>query len=278
MRRMVLTVTVLCALSGVASIAQQPPAPAAQDARPRFETASIKPSTDPLIGALGGPGRPAYVNTPLEVFITLAYSVPADRVVSLPDWAKQEKYDITATHNPQIVTLGPQQRAMWQRLLEERFSLRTHRETRDMPVYELVRVRADGFGPQLRPPVPECGPGGTGDRALCGTRFNMGIIDSKYVEWRVVMSRLQSTVGRTTVIDKTGLLGRRFEVKLEWWPDPGVTGSPEAAATATAAAATPGERVDIFTALQEQLGLRLQPARAPLEVLVIDSVERPTPD
>ena len=106
----------------------------------------------------------------------------------------------------------------------------------------------------------------------------MGIIDSKYVEWRVVMSRLQSAVGRTTVIDKTGLQGRRFEVKLEWRPDPSATGSPEATATATAAAATPGERVDIFTALQEQLGLKLEPSRVPLDVLVIDSVERPTPD
>jgi len=276
MSRIAVTVGAVCVL--IATLPAQQTAPAAQDARPRFEAASIKPSTDPFAGALGGPGRPAYVNTTLEVFITLAYSVPADRVVSLPDWAKQEKYDITATHNPQIVTLGPQQRAMWQRLLEERFSLRTHRETRDMPVYELVRVHADGFGPQLRPPVPECGPGGGGNRALCGTRFNMGIIDSKYVEWRVVMSRLQSAVGRTTVIDKTGLQGRRFEVKLEWRPDPAATGSPEATATATAAAATPGERVDIFTALQEQLGLRLQSARVPLEVLVIDSVERPTPD
>jgi uncharacterized protein (TIGR03435 family) len=279
MRRKLVSIPVLCALSSVVSTAQQPPAPATQDARPRFETASIKPSTDPLVGAFGGPGRPAYVNTTLEVFITLAYSVPAHRVVSLPDWAKQEKYDITATHSPQIVTLGPQQRAMWQRLLEERFSLRAHRETRDMPVYELVRVHADGFGPQLRPPVPECRPGGGGDRALCGgARFNMGIIDSKYVEWWVVMSRLQSAVGRTTIIDKTGLQGRRLEVKLEWRPDPAATGSPEATPIATTAAATPGERVDIFTALQEQLGLRLQSARVPLEVLVIDSVERPTAD
>ena len=84
------------------------------------------------------------------------------------------------------------------------------------------------------------------------------------------MSRLQSAVRRTTVIDKTGLQVRSFEVKLEWRPDPGVTRSPEATAPATAAAAAPGERVDIFTALQEQLGLRLQSARALLDVLVID--------
>lgn len=79
------------------------------------------------------------------------------------------------------------------------------------------------------------------------------------------------------MIDKTGLQGR-FELTLEWNPDPAVTRSPEATGLATAAAAAPGERVDIFTALQEQLGVKLQPARAPLEVLVIDRIDRPTPN
>ena len=165
---------------------------------------------------------------------------------------------------------------MLQRLLEERFSLRSRRETREMPVYELVRVRADGYGPRLRPAAPECAPGGTAERSQCGTRINMGLIDGKYVDWRMVTSQLPSAVGRT-VIDKTGLQGM-FEVKFEWQPDPGVMRAPEAVAGATAAAAAPGERVDMATALQEQLGVRLQPARAPLEVLVIDRLERPTPD
>ena len=91
-----------------------------------------------------------------------------------------------------------------------------------------------------------------------------------------MVGQLPSAVGRT-VIDRTELQGL-FELRLEWKPDPSVTISPEATALATAAAAQPGERVDIFTALQEQLGVKLQSARAPLEVLVIDRLERPTPD
>src|SRR6185436_8002564 len=80
------------------------------------------------------------------------------------------------------------------------------------------------------------------------------------------------------VVDKTGLSGA-FDIELEWTPDPGQARSTESAARAAgAAAATPGERTSIFTALQDQLGLKLQPARAPLEVLVIDRLERPTPD
>ena len=91
-----------------------------------------------------------------------------------------------------------------------------------------------------------------------------------------MVDQLPGAVGRP-VINRTGLQGR-FELTLEWNPDPSVTRSPEATALAIAAAAAPGERVNIFTALQEQLGVKLQAARAPLEVLVIDRLERPTPD
>jgi uncharacterized protein (TIGR03435 family) len=79
------------------------------------------------------------------------------------------------------------------------------------------------------------------------------------------------------IVDRTGLTGP-FDYTLEWKPDPSLARSTGDAARAVAAAATPGERPSIFTALQEQLGLRLQPTRAPLEVLVIDRLERPTPD
>jgi uncharacterized protein (TIGR03435 family) len=262
-------------LMGPALVAGQSPAPSAGDQRPRFEAASVKPNNSPEAGINNrfSPGRFAYVNTPLEVFIANAYRVPPDRVVGLPDWARREKFDITATHSPQYSSFSQQQLEMLQRLLEERFSLRTHRETREMPVYELVKVRADGLGPQLRVSSLDCR-SATADKAQCGTRINSGIIDGKFVNWAAVVAQLPSAVGRA-VIDKTGLNGT-FELKLEWIPNPAVTRTSESAAPATAAA--PGDRVDIFTALQEQLGVKLQPARAPLDVLVIDKLERPTPD
>ena len=257
---------------------QQSASPAPADQRPRFEAASVKPNQSPDAGINNrfSPGRFAYVNTPVEQFVYLAFNFPSDRVVDVPDWARREKYDITATHNPQYQAFSPQVRAMLQRLLEERFSLQTHRETRDMLVYELVKTRSDGLGPRLRISGVDCSPGGTADKAQCGTRISTGLIDGRFVNWRMVVDQLPSATGRA-VIDKTGLNGM-FDVRLEWSPDPAVMRSPEAAAAARAAAATPGERVDIFTALQEQLGVKLQSARAPLEVLVIDKLERPTPD
>ena len=266
-------------LTPPAFVSGQSSPPAAADQRPRFETASVKPNRSPEAGRNNrfSPGRFAYMNTPLEDYIYNAYRFPSDRVLGMPDWARREKYDITATHDPQYAAFSLQQLAMLQRLLEERFSLQTHRETREMPVYELVKARADDqLGPRLRVATLDCSPAATANRAQCGMRIDMGLIDGKSVDWRIVVGQLPAAVGRT-VIDRTGLQGR-FELTLEWNPDPSVTRSPEATALATAAAATPGERITIFTALQEQFGVKLQAAREPLEVLVIDRVERPTPD
>jgi len=274
-----LTLVLGLLLTGPAFLAGQSAPPAAADQRPRFDTASVKPNQSPDAGINNrfSPGRFAYVNTPLEVFVYSAYRFPSERVLGMPDWARRDKYDITATHDPQYAAFSLQQLAMLQRLLEERFSLQTHRETREMPVYELVRVRQDDqLGPRLRVSTLDCSPAAPSNRAQCGLRISTGLIDGKSVDWRNLVGQLPSAVGRT-VIDKTGLQGL-FELTLEWNPDPSVTRSPEATAAATAAAATPGERVTIFTALQEQLGVRLQAARAPLEVLVIDRLERPTPD
>lgn len=272
------TVILVATLTLPAFAGGQSPSSAPADPRPRFEAASVKPNQSPDADRNNrfSPGRFAYTNMPVEDYIYNAYGFPPARVVGMPDWARREKFDITATHDPQYAAFSRQQLAMLQRLLEERFSLQTHRETRDMPVYELVAMRTDGLGPRMRVATLDCSPPATANRAQCGMRTDMGLIEGKSIDWRIVVGQLPSAVGRT-VIDKTGLQGQ-FELRLEWKPDPSVTVSPEATALATAAAATPGERVDIFTALQEQLGVRLQSARAPLEVLVIDQVERPTPD
>ena len=266
-------------LVGPALLVGQSAPPAAADQRPRFDAASVKPNRSPQAGINNqfSPGRFAYVNTPLDVFIYNAYGVRSDRVVGMPDWARQDKFDITATHSPEYRAFSQQQNQMLQRLLEERFSLRTHRETREMPVYELVKARTDDqLGPQLRVATLDCSPAATANRSQCGLRISTGLIDGKSVDWRILVGQLPSEVGRA-VIDKTGLQGP-FELKLEWTPDPSVMRSADAAAAATTAAPTPGDRVTIFSALQEQLGLRLQPARAALEVLVIERLERPTPD
>jgi uncharacterized protein (TIGR03435 family) len=105
----------------------------------------------------------------------------------------------------------------------------------------------------------------------------MGLIDGRFVNWRMVVDQLPSVAGRA-VIDKTGLNGM-FDVRLEWKPDPsGHAIRPRLSCCRDSRGRHARERVDIFTALQEQLGVKLQSARAPLEVLVIDKLERPIPD
>src|SRR5678816_3211611 len=189
-------------LMGPALLAGQSAPPAAADQRPRFDAASVTPNRSPQAGINNqfSPGRFAYVNTPLEVFIYNAYGVRSDRVVGMPDWARQDKFDITATHSPEYRSFSQQQNQMLQRLLEERFSLRIHRETREMPVYELVKARTDDqLGPQLRVATLDCSPAANANRSQCGLRINTGLIDGKSVDWRILVGQLPNEVGRAVI-------------------------------------------------------------------------------
>jgi uncharacterized protein (TIGR03435 family) len=274
--RLTLALLTVAALPPV--LAGHVPAPAVQDQRPRFDAASVKPneSKEPGIMRRPSPGRVFYGNAPIHVIVEEAYSTRPDRIFNYPEWADKEKFDITATYSPD---LQRQVRLMLQALLEERFALRVHRETRELPVYELVRTRADGqLGPRIRPSKAECVPK-PGERSPCTLQIQEGRFRGTGTNWGngEVLS-LNIGVWDRPIIDKTGLSGS-FDIDLEWTPDPAQARDTAGAARAAAAvAATPGERVSIYTALQEQLGLRLQPARAPLEVLVIDRLERPTAD
>ena len=255
-----------------AFVTGQSPAPAET---PRFEAASVKPnlSKEPGIMRRPSPGRVFYSNAPIHTLVEEAYSTRPDRIFGYPDWEEKERFDVTATYSPDRQR---QVRQMLQTLLEERFSLRVHREMRDLPVYELVKARADGeLGPGLRASTVNCAPGAD-KRTPCRVNFGQGLIHGVGVPWgNGETLGLNIGVWDRPIVDKTGLRGA-FDIDLEWTPDPAQARSTDAAARAAAVvAATP---VSIFTALQEQLGLRLQPARAALEVLIIDRVERPTPD
>lgn len=259
-------------------VAAQAPAPAPQGERPRFDAASVKPnpSKEPGIMRRPSPGRIYYSNAPIDTLVEEAYSMRPDRILGYPDWVEKERFDVTATYNPERQR---QVRQMLQTLLDERFSLRVHRETREMPVYELVKTRPDGeLGPGLRPSTVDCAP--TADkRSPCRLDFRPGLVRGVGMGWgNGEPLALNIGVWDRPIIDKTGLSGA-FDIDLQWTPDPAQARDADAAARAAAAvAATPGDRVSIFTALQEQLGLRLQPARARLEVLIIDRLERPMPD
>jgi uncharacterized protein (TIGR03435 family) len=226
------------------------------------------------------------VNTPLRLLIADAYigNQPGaiDRVVGGPAWVQSARYDITAKAAREFRPTPPGPPAemllMIRALLEDRFKLKVHREPRELPAYELVVVRPGAAGLRksdvdcdalfaagqvTRPEAgirPRCGVsngpvGPTGDTGLIAGAFSM----SQFAQF------LQR-VGRP-VIDKTGLTGR-YDFDLAFAP------------MAPSTPDTPADpaRPTIFIALEEQLGLKLQSTKGPLDVIVIDSIEPPIPD
>jgi uncharacterized protein (TIGR03435 family) len=248
----------LCATSVV--LAQQPPAPS-------FDAVSIKINRS---GAQGGtsrgqPGRYVGVNVTLMRLIRLAYR-PISEFDGGPDWKDRDHFDVEAASsaNPSQAEML----AMLRTMLADRFKLRARTETRALPVYELMVARSDGrLGPALTrvadacPPPPSGAPPAASAGAplvRCGFTVQDGVLKGMGTLENIASELV--IAGRRTV-DRTALAGV-YSIDLRWSPD-NVAGLP--------ADAPP----EIFTAAREQLGLRLQAATAPTEVLVIESAERP---
>ena len=245
----------------------------------RFEVASIKRNTSgvPSRARLEPGGRFTATSVPLFQLITQAYGVLGFQVVSAPDWVTAERYDVLAKA-PEGVSFTPQtpMPAFLRGLLADRFAFQAHLESRDMPIYELVLARNDrALGPKIARAAYDCSapqaagppvaPGSPeAECALLG-RLTAGN-GRAYRMAGFPMSRFAEMLGGAVerkVVDKTGLSGS-WTLDLEFTPD----AQPD----------SPGNSPSIFTAVQEQLGLRLQPARGPVDALVIDRVEKPTPD
>jgi uncharacterized protein (TIGR03435 family) len=256
---------------------------------PAFEVASIKPNKS---GERAGGmrllpgGRFEVVNMPLAQLIRTAYQLEDFQLSGGPGWLNSDHYDIVARaqDNPS----PPQTMVMVRTLLEERFKLVTHRVTRDLPVYALVIARNDGaLGPRFRKAViEECPPraGAVGSAAGAVPDFRnppCGLVlfgpgpsgrgaTGRTIPIAEFVKRLAPIVSRP-IIDRTKLDGR-FDLDLDFTPDL----PPPADSIGNQPSADIGP--SIFTALQEQLGLRLESTRGAVEVLVVDSVEKPTPD
>ncbi len=194
------------------------------------------------------------VNVPLRAIIQLAYGVQQpSRLVSVPNWAAIERFDITAKSD--AITSRDQLRSMLQALLADRFKLAAHAEMRDQPIYVLMRARPnEAPGPSLRPSTAVCAqtqcgprPGGPGKVILVGSPISQ------------LASVLSLAVGRT-VVDGTGLAGN-YDVELSY---------------AQEEQPPDQDGPSLFTALREQLGLQLKPEREKVDVLVVDRVDRPT--
>ena len=269
---------------------------------PTFEVVSVKPNTG-NVGSISLRSRPdgGFIATNVNIGLLLGQAFPQSTqdMVGLPEWATSARFDVNATAPPGIgnATLD-ERRAMLRAMLADRFKLATHTETREVPAYDLVLARNDGkLGPQVTPSDVDCAARAAAQRATADaaraagqpppappppptasptdppppcTMRSMGNRFDGHMTMASLAMTLRGMAGRV-VVDKTGLKGY-YTLVLESAPTaPGPGGG-------AGPAATPSELPSVFTALQEQLGLKLVSSRAPVEVLVIDHIERPTPD
>ena len=237
-------------------------------AAPAFEAASIKPNTSGSGGmSMTSPaGRYTAINVTVRSLILNAYDLPSAQILDSPGWTSSEHFDVVAKADGAAT---PQEmKQMIRSLLVDRFNFAAHTETREIPVYVLTLARPDGkLGPGLRRSDIDCSKGApsvapatqSGVRP-CSMRGAAGQFHAGSMSVNFLVRNLSGYAGRP-VTDRTGLSGA-FDIDLVWSPDH--------------AADPPGP--SIFTAVQEQLGLKLESSREPKEVLVIDRVERPTPD
>jgi uncharacterized protein (TIGR03435 family) len=284
----------LTALLAVAAMAPAAPAIAQADTRPAFAVAAIRKNVSSDSASrmrLQPGGRLLISNRPLRALILFAYGLQPAQLAGGPSWLDSDRFDITAQAEGDVSPTppggppGPVQ-FMLQRLLAERFGLAVHVESREMPVYVLTVARGDGrLGPRIRPAATDClavmtqAPGGVpaqaprlaDGRPACGTTRDASgrVIAGGTSMSMLAVSILTGPAGRL-VLDRTGLTGF-YDFDLEFAAEP----TPGAGAT-LGSASTPADRPSLFTALEEQLGLKLQPLRAPVDVTVIDRVQPPT--
>jgi uncharacterized protein (TIGR03435 family) len=283
----------------------------APDETLEFEVASVKPNNSGegrvMMRFLPG-GAYEAINVTLRALIQQAHRMSERQVIGGPEWLETDRFDILAKSPPGAVQGEFPDRL--RALLIERVNLKTHRETREMPIYALVLARSDGsLGPQIRRSPVDCSPGaaaagrgragapppavtGAGGRQQmpmpampplgseprpCGQMFGGNRVSGGGTTMAGIASMLQNNTGRI-VQDRTGLAGA-FDFDLEFTLDPALRGRgpggglPPQAENAAARADPDG--VSIFTAVQEQLGLRLESTTGSVEVLVVDSADRP---
>jgi uncharacterized protein (TIGR03435 family) len=224
-------------------------------AQASFEVASIKPHPGTVTmsgGTFRGPRLSLAAITLLNL-ITDAYDLRSDQVSGGPSWASSDRYDLDAKAADESTPTKDQQRQMLQALLADRFQLRVHRETRDLPVYALVVAKN---GPKLKVSSADA----KGNNFVTGTAAGMHMEASRGTMENLAR-QLSITAGRP-VVDKTGLTGY-FAFTLDW-------------TSANGDSAPDSDIPSTFTAVQEQLGLRLESQRAPVEMLFIDHAARPS--
>jgi uncharacterized protein (TIGR03435 family) len=270
---MMLSIVVPCALTVVAGAQQPSPSPA-------FEVVSIRLNPNDIAAesiAMQPDGSVRFTAFQVRTLITIAYRSEGiqrfDQLIGVPSWIALDRFDIAAKagevdrQNTEPNSLP----AMVRALLRDRFRLRVHSDTRSLPAFALMLARRDGkLGPQLRESTAECPTGPATDAepdSWCGIRTSGGVMTGRAASTGLLAGNLSGKVEVDRfVTDRTGLVGR-YDFRLEY--SPGFAEQRDAGANA---------RPSLFTALTEQLGLSLRPETVSLPVLIIDNIEKPTPN
>jgi len=228
---------------------------------PAYEVVSIRPcKSDDGMSMRITANRLSAKCVTLWGLVYNAFSVrPSDPIPGLPGWASETPFDVEAKMNDEMLAVlqklprqeqGEQRHLMLQSLLADRFKLKVHRETKERPIYALV-VAKGGFKLKESPASEVNNP-------MSG--WNPGRIEVRGGSIGNLAFGLSDVLGRV-VVDKTGITGK-FHITLEWAPDE-LQGTPDAGPS-------------VFTAIQEQLGLKLESTKGPVEILVVDHVEMPS--
>ena len=247
-----------------------------------FEVASIKPANP---DAQGGfiqfmpDGGLKMINVPLRNMITFAYDVRDFQVSGGPGWVGTERFDVMARPehaaaegvddlakmtDQQRQTVRDQIAERLRALLADRFQLAVHKETKDQPIYALVASKS---GTKLKEASATEG-------ARRGMSVNRGRMEGFSAPMGMLTNVLSGQLGRP-VVDKTGLIGK-YDLILEWTPDAGADARAQGFGDGISEPAPAPGGPTIFTALQEQLGLRLESQKGPVQNIVIDRVEKPS--
>lgn len=262
-------------------------------ARPaEYEVISVKPNKS---GALESSVRPTVkgtlfaTNVTLMTMITYAYRVDPTRISGGPRWINVDRYDIEAkgpviegTVSQINETTGQMLRAM----LRDRFHLAADWETKQMPAYALVVAKTGLRATESKENTcftvtMTTKPEDVGKQPICGAvGVGRGFIGGKKLDMGVLARVLETRVVRSVVSDQTGLAGHYYDITLRWMPDEASGGGTPPAGATDNNQGLPVEPAlpSIFTALQEQLGLRLENRQLPTKVLVINSAEHPEPN
>ncbi|HEY4762992.1 MAG TPA: M56 and DUF3738 domain-containing protein [Candidatus Sulfotelmatobacter sp.] len=255
---------------------------------PVYEVASIKSnkSGNNIVRFRIKPDGLSLIGGTLHMLIENAYDVRYFQITGAPSWFKSEKYDIEAKMDGSLAEelrkirdnqREAQTRRMLQELLADRFQLKLHRDTKELPVYALVIATT---GLKLHEATPGDtypngfkGPDGGGGAGMMSMAGNGGPVRGQGIPMAYLVHFLSQQLGRI-VVDKTGLTGK-YDFTLQWAPDEN-QGPPSGPPGIDNAPPPDSSEPSIFTAIQEQLGLKLESQKGPVEILVIDHAEKPS--